>query len=131
MRKVGIATAVLVVLTITLDPFTYASFASYDDIERVWWRPALAALDAGLIVAAGVLLWRGRALAAAQVAAADATFAATLGLAVGHGDLIRIALEGWIPAQILLLLYLATLLLRVLVSAVAWSERSASNAPAT
>ena len=130
MRKVGIATAVLVVFTITVDPFTYASFASYDDIERVWWKPALAALDASLLVAAAVLLWRGRALAA-HVAAADAAFAATLGLGVGHGELIRIALEGWIPAQILLLLYFVTLLLRVLVSAAAWSERSAANAPAT
>ena len=131
MRQVGIATAFLVVLGIAIDPFTYAVHVSYDATVSTWWKPALAGTDAGLILAAAVLLWRRNAAAASQVAFADTVLAATLGLAIGHGDLIRIALGGWIPAQILLLIYFITLLLRVLVCAVALSDRSSATAPAT
>jgi hypothetical protein len=131
LRTLGVATAILVALCVAFDPFTYAIFLSYDVIEYVWWKPALAALDAGLILAAAVLLWRRNAVTASRVAFADIALAATLGLAIGHGDLIRIALAGWIPAQILLLLYFVTLLLRILVCAAALSDRSRAGAPAT
>jgi hypothetical protein len=104
VRRLGIATAILIVFGITLDPFTYAFFLSYDVMEHVWWKAAIAAVDAGLILAAAVLLWRRRPVAAAQLAFVDTAFAATLGLAIGHGDLIRIAFAGWIPAQRLALL---------------------------
>lgn len=131
MRQLGIATAILVALGAAFDPFTYALFLSYDVVEYVWWKPALATVDAGLILTAAVLLWRRKVVAASRVAFADIAFAAIVGSLIGHGDLIRIALSGWIPARILLLLYFVTLLLRILVCAAALSERSRANAPAT
>jgi len=112
VRKLGIVLSAVLVAAVALDPFTYSHFGSYDVLESVWWKPALAAVDAALLLGTSVLLWAGRREGASWLAAADVGLAISLGLAVGHRDMIRIALEGWVPFQVLGLVYLLTLLLR-------------------
>jgi hypothetical protein len=113
-RSLTIASAgcVVLVVAVAIDPFHYALYLSYDTTMGAWWKPAIGLVSVVLLIPAFMCLRTGRTGLAILLLSVELGLAVVLGLGVAHRDMVRIALGGWVPHQLVAILYGTTLLLR-------------------
>lgn len=112
------ALVAVLICTVLIDPYGWHWWESYDLSWWVWWKAMIAVLDLLLLALVGVSAATHRWRLAARLSAAECAFAIVAGLFIAHADLIRNAvLVEWLPAlRVLLALYVATLVLRLVLA---------------